>query len=69
MEGWMGWWMDGWMDGGFTMEEIPSSPSLLFFGGFRRFCRILLCLASCEQTIRTVGLYFSEDRVRPPVSQ
>lgn len=65
----MGWWMDGWMDGGFTMEEIPSSPSLLFFGGFRRFCRILLCLASCEQTNRTVGLYFSEDRVRPPVSQ
>lgn len=35
----------------FTMEEIPSSPSLLFFGGFRRFCRTLLCLASCTRVL------------------
>lgn len=42
----MGGWMGGWVL--VTMEEIPSSPSLLFFGGFSRFWRTLLCLASCK---------------------
>lgn len=45
----------------FTMEEIPSSPSLLFFGGFSRFCRILLCLASCKaENKQNISLSFRE---------
>lgn len=44
-------------DGGtFTMEEMPSSPSTVFFGGLRRFCRTLLCLASCRGQ-RTVSVF------------
>lgn len=47
--------------GNFTMEEIPSSPSLLFFGGFSRFCRILLCLASCKaENKQNISLSFRE---------
>lgn len=45
----------------FTMEEIPSSPSLLFLRGFSRFCRILLCLASCKaENKQNISLSFRE---------